>query len=103
MTLREVKSVLAEVDRKMEEFQNWVGYVKPSDMTVKIPMEIVNSLNEVILDRSPSLLIDSVCHRVEQLEGEIRVDRMTTDSVRSAMIHLQEKVSNQSINTLEIQ
>ena len=64
-TLREVKSVLAEVDRKIEEFQSWVSYVKPSNMTAEIPMEIVNSLNEIILDKSPSILIDSVCHRVE--------------------------------------
>ena len=101
-TLQEVKSVLAEVDRKMDEFQSWVSYVKPSDMTAEIPMEIVNSLNEVILDRSPSILIDSVCQKVEQLEGEIRVNRMTTDSVRSTMIHLQERVSNQSINMWKI-
>ena len=101
-TLREVKSVLAEVDRKMEEFKSWVSYVKPSDITAENPMEIVNSLNKIILDKSPSILIDSVCHRVEQLEGEIRVKGITTDSVRSAMIQLQEKVSNQSINTLEI-
>ena len=101
-TLREVKSVLAKVDQKMEEFQSWVSYVKLSDMTAEIPMEIVNSLNMVILDKSSSILIDSVCHRVEQLEGEIRVNRMTTDSVRSTMIHLQERVSNQSINMWRI-
>ena len=65
VTLREVKSVLAEVDRKMEDFQSWVSYVKPSNMTAEIPMEIVNSFNEIILDKSPSILIDSVCHRVE--------------------------------------
>ena len=42
-TLQEVKSVLAEVDRKMDEFQGWVSYVKPTDMTGEIPMEIVNT------------------------------------------------------------
>ena len=45
--------------------------------------------------------MESVCQSVEQLEGEVRVNRLTTDSVRSAMIQLQERVSNQSINTLE--
>ena len=52
-TLREVKSLLAEVNRKMDEFQCWKSYVKPMDMTAEIPMEIVKSLNEVILDKSP--------------------------------------------------
>ena len=46
-TLQEVKSVLAEVDRNMEEFQSWDSYVKLLDMTAEIPMEIVNSLNEI--------------------------------------------------------
>ena len=101
-TLQEVKSVLALVDRKMEKFQGWVSYVKPTDMRAEIPMEIVNSLNEVILDRSPSTVMESVCQRVEQLEGEVRVNRLTTDSVRSAMVQLQERVSNQSINTSEV-
>ena len=73
-TLQEVKSVLALVDRKMEKFQGWVSYVKPTDMKAEIPMEIVNSLNEVILDRSPSTVMESVCQQVEQLEGEVRVN-----------------------------
>ena len=78
--------MLAEVDRKMDEFQGWVSYVKPLEMMVEIPIEIVNSLNEVILDRSPSNVMESVCQRVEQLEGEVRVNRLTTNSVRSAMV-----------------
>ena len=69
-SLRKVNSVLAEVDRKMEELQDWVNYVKPNDMTTKIPMEILNSLNEIILDRSPAATMESVRQRVEQLEGE---------------------------------
>ena len=42
-SLRKVDSVLEEVDKKMEEFQDWVNYVKPTDRTTKIPMEIMNS------------------------------------------------------------
>ena len=50
-SLRKLNSILAEVDGKMDAFQEWVNYVKPTDMTTQIPMEIVNSLNEMILDR----------------------------------------------------
>ena len=56
-SLRKVNLVMAEVDRKMEEFQDWVNYVKPTGMTAEIPMEIVNSLNDVIMDKSPALSI----------------------------------------------
>ena len=60
-TLMKVNSVLAEVDRKIEEFQEWINNVKPMDMTTEIHMEIVNSLNEIILNNSPSTTMESVC------------------------------------------
>ena len=60
-TLMKVNSVLAVVDRKIEEFQEWINNVKPMDMTTEIHMEIVNSLNEIILNNSPSTTMESVC------------------------------------------
>ena len=74
-SLRKVNSVLAEVDRKMEEFQYWVNYVKPTYMTVEIPMKIVNTLNDIIMDKSPAASIEYVHERVEHLEGAIRADQ----------------------------
>ena len=70
-SLRKVNSVLAKVDRKMEEFQDWVNYVKPTDITTEIPMEIVNTLNDIIMDRSPAASMEYVRERVEHLEGAI--------------------------------
>ena len=81
-SLRKVNSVLAEVDRKMEEFQDWVNYVKPTDMTVEIPMEIVNTLNDIIMDRSPVASLEYVCECVDYLEGAVRADWETTEHVR---------------------
>ena len=65
----------------MEEFQDCVNYVKPTDLTAEIPMEIVNSLNEVIQDRSPAAIMESVCQPVKQLERAVQVDCQTTDHV----------------------
>ena len=92
-----VNSFLVEVNRKMEEFQEWINYVKPTNTTTEIPLEIVNSLNEIILDRSPATSMESVCERVEQLEGVVRVNQQTTEHVRNAMVELQEKVSKSII------
>ena len=91
--LRKVNSILAEVDKKTDEFQERVNYVKPTDMPTEILMEIVNSLNEIILDRLPATTMESIRQRVEQLEGAAQKDCQTTDHVRSAMVELQEKVS----------
>ena len=59
-SLHKVNSVMAELDRKMEECQEWINYVKPMGMTTEIPMEIVNSLNKIILNRSPASTLESV-------------------------------------------
>ena len=70
-SIRKVNSVLAEVKRKMEEFQEWIKYVKPMDMTTEISMKIVNSSNEIMLDRSPATTMETVGEQVEQLEGVV--------------------------------
>ena len=102
LSLPKVISVLAEVDRKIEEFQDWVNCVKTTDMTAKTPMEIVNTLNDIIMYRSPAASMEYVHEHLEHLEGAIRADQETTEHVRSAMIELQDKIANPSFNTLEV-
>ena len=53
----------------MEEFQEWVNYVTLKDVTSEIPKEIVDSLNEIILERSPASNMELVNEPVEHLEG----------------------------------
>ena len=76
----------------MEEFQDWINYVKPTDMTTEIRMEIQNSLNEVIQDNSPAATMESVRQRVEELVQGVRFDCQAADHVRSVVIDLQEKL-----------
>ena len=95
------KSIMTEVDRKMEEFQEWVNYVKPTNLTTGIPREIVDSLNEIILDRSPASTMESVSERVKQLEGVVRDNRQNTENERSAITQLQDRVDNQLFNSPE--
>ena len=101
-SLLKVNSVLAEVDRKMEEFQDWVNYVKPTDMTAEIALEIMNAGNDIILDKSPAVSMEYVSERMEQLEGAGQADQEITEHVRSAMVELQDRIANSSINTLEV-
>ena len=94
-----VNSVLTEGNRKMEEFQDWINYVKPTDMTTEIPMEIVNSLNEVIQDNSPTATMESVSQQVEELAQGVQFDCQAADHVRSVVMDLQEKLdTTNSVN-----
>ena len=85
----------------MEEFQDWVYHVKPTDMTSEIPQKIVNTLNDIIMNRSPAASMEYVHELVEHLEGAIQADQETTEHVRSAMMELQDKIAN-LFNTLEV-
>ena len=44
----------------------WINEVKHSDLNTEVPMEIVNSLNEIIMEGSPSTTIGVIRQRVEE-------------------------------------
>ena len=64
-------SLVEEVGRKIEEFQEWVNYVTPKDVTSEIPKKIVDSLNEIILEKTPTSDKELVNEHVKHLEGLI--------------------------------
>ena len=64
-------SLVEEVGRKMEEFQDWVNYVTPRDVTSEIPREMADSLNEIILEKTHTSDSELVNERVEHIEGLI--------------------------------
>ena len=63
----------------MEEFQDWVNYVKPPDMTAEIPTEIVNTLNDIIVNKSPATSMKYARESIELLEGAVQADWETTE------------------------
>ena len=59
-------------------------------MNIKVPVEIVNSLNDIIMEGAPSTIIEVIRQRVEELSQLVQTDRFATDSLRDVMIDLQE-------------
>ena len=53
-------------------------------------MEIVNSLNDIIMAGAPSTIIEVIRQRVEEL-SQVQTDRFTTDSLKDVMINLLER------------
>ena len=49
-----VNSVLSSVEERMKEFETWINEVRQTNMDTKIPVEIVNSLKEIIQESAPS-------------------------------------------------
>ena len=76
----------------MEEFQTWINQVKQTNMNAEIPMEMVNSLKEVIQDSAPSVTVEIMCQQVDELYRGIQDDRQASYNLRSLVIDLQEKL-----------
>ena len=66
----------------------------PKDVTSEIPKEIVDSLNEIILEKTPTSDRELVNECVKHLEDLIQDNRRNTENVRSAIIQLQDRVDN---------
>ena len=61
-----------------------MNYVTLKDVTSEIPKEIVNSLNEIILEKTPTSAKELVNECVEHLEGLVQDNPRNTENVRIA-------------------
>ena len=58
----------------MKEFETWINEVRQFNMDTGIPMEVVNSLNEIIQEGAPSVAIKVMQQQVQELSGGIQND-----------------------------
>ena len=96
-----VNSVLSSVDERIKEFEIWINKVRQSNMDTGIPMEIVNSLNEIIQEGAPLVAIEIMRQQVQELSQGWQ----TTDDLKGLVVDLQDKldfVSYQGTNSLNI-
>ena len=61
-------------------------------MDTKIPMEIVNSLTEIIQKSAPSVAKEIMRQQVEELSRGIQCNQQASNNLRSLVIDLQDKL-----------
>ena len=89
---RRVEAVLSSVEEQMREFEVWISEVRQSNMHTEIPMDIVNSLNEIIQESAPSAAVEIMRQQVRELSQVIQNDQFVTNSLRGLVVDLQEKL-----------
>ena len=67
-----VNTLLSSVEERMKEFE--INEVRQFNMDTGIPMEVVNSLNEIIQEGAPSVAIKVMQQQVQELSGGIQND-----------------------------
>ena len=50
--------MLSSIEERMKEFEIWMNDVRQSNTNTGIPREILNSLNEIIQEGTPSAVVE---------------------------------------------
>ena len=79
------------VKERMREFEAKINEIKQSNMNAKVPLDVVNSLNDIIMDSAPSTIIEVIRQQVKELSQVVRTDRFATNGLRNVMIDLQKR------------
>ena len=86
-----VNTVLSSIEERMRDFAVGINEVKHYNMNTEVPMDIVNSLNDIIMEGAQSTLIEVIRQQVKELSQVVQTDWFATDSLRDRMIDLQER------------
>ena len=71
------------VKERMREFEAKINEIKQSNMNAKVPLDVVNSLNDIIMDSAPSTIIEVIRQQVKELSQVVRTDRFATNGLRN--------------------
>ena len=91
ISAQRVNTVMSSVEERMSEFEARINEIKQSNMNAEVPLDVVNSLNDIIMEDAPSIIIEVISQQFEELSEEVRTDRFATDCLRNVIIDLQER------------
>ena len=57
-------------------------------MNPKVPSNVVNSLNDIIMEGAPSTIIEVIRQQVEELSQLVCTEQFATDNLRNVMTDL---------------
>ena len=88
-----------KLDEKMELIQEWFMDITARP-TPEVPVEIVNSIQEVIKDSAPGAAVDRMREELEDMRESLDYSRHVTEGLGGLVINLAEQVANTSVNAL---
>ena len=91
-SLGNAKMVLGKVENRMEEFMVWINHFRETNRNEDIPVEVINSLQELIQDTSAASSVKDLRLQVEEISLEVHDERSRTNLLRSMVFNLQDKL-----------
>ena len=88
ISFKRVNTVMSSVEERLRDFETWINEIMQANMN---PEEIVNSLNDIIMEGTPSTIIEVIRQQVEELSQVVHIDQFATYGLREGMIDLQER------------
>ena len=87
-----------KLDEKVEMIQEWFVHLS-SQVPTDVPVEIVNSIQEVIADSSPGLAVNRMRVELDEIRGSLDSSRHITESSRGLVVDLSDQVVNSSMQS----
>ena len=87
-----------KLDDKVEMIQEWFVDMWTLAMP-DIPVEIINSIQEVITDSSPGLAVNRMRVELDAIRGSMGSSRHVAESLRGLVVDLSEQVMNNSVSS----
>ena len=75
----------------MKEFEDRINEIKQSNVNAEVPSDVVNSLNDIIMEGTPSTVIEVLRQEVKELSHVVPTDWFATDGLRNVAIDLHKR------------
>ncbi len=89
----------AKLDEKMEMVQDWFVHISDQVHT-EVPVEMVNSIQEVIADSSPGLAVNRMREELEEIRDSLDSSKHVTEGLRGLVVDLSDQIVNNSMQSV---
>ena len=80
---KKVNAVVSSVKKKMGELEDRMNEIKELNVNSEIPPNVVSSLNNIIMEGTPSTIIEVIRQQVEDVLQVVCTERFITDDLRN--------------------
>ena len=90
---RRAEARASSVESRMGGLGNRIEEIRNFDMNARIPPGVIQSLNNTIMDGAPSIAVELLSLRKDELTQEICIERIINTDFRIDVSELQEKIN----------
>ena len=93
----EIERIELMVNDKMSMIHEWFADLTDRPIS-EVPREIINSIQEIINDSAPGLVVESMREEIRELRQTVTSSKHATEGLRNIVVDLSEQVASSSLS-----